>query len=83
MRVSCDPTFSARGISALLYLLTVLPIILSSVTFAPDCAYSRYGCTYLVWYHGDGTGDVLASCDQGATHFWYSGRVGTCPGLDL
>jgi hypothetical protein len=64
-------------------ILLLLISLGSTALMAPDCAYSGYGCTYLVWYNGDGTGDVLASCDQGATHFWYSGHVGTCPGMDL
>ncbi len=46
---------------------------------APDCIYTAYGCTYVYYYNGDGTGDVLMSCDGGARWYSYSGRVGDCP----
>ena len=47
---------------------------------APDCVYTRYGCTYVIYYDGSGGGDALMSCDGGARWYSYSGRVGTCPG---
>ncbi|MDX1740925.1 MAG: hypothetical protein R3178_06510 [Rhodothermales bacterium] len=64
-------------------LVVVLAALCATLVEAPDCAYSRYGCTYLIWYYGDGFGEALVSCDQGATHFWYTGSVGTCPGMDV
>lgn len=48
----------------------------------PDCIYTRYGCTYVVYYDGAGGGDVLMSCDGGARWYSYSGSVGGCPGAD-
>ncbi|NNE45912.1 MAG: hypothetical protein HKN37_04545 [Rhodothermales bacterium] len=59
-------------------LFVVLQI--GAVVAAPDCAYTRYGCTYLIWYHGDGSGEAIVSCDEGARWYWYTGSVGTCPG---
>lgn len=67
---------------AVIRILVFILALLATSLEAPDCAYSRYGCTYLIWYHDDGIGEALVSCDQGATHFWYTGRVGTCPGTD-